>query len=181
MASFEWREAFEAPPTAGARPHALLKRLGELLTALDPQHLDPIRSGASATYGGSVFATLCHRTEDLAEITIDCSGDGLATISSVLLGSPDEVFQLEDQSLEDWCADVLNVVTDALLQHYTLTEYRRSGQLRRTRITSDSPEQARSITVSEHWTGLLPVLKRRLDRQREASTTPARASRPPGY
>ncbi len=158
----KWRDVFEAPSTATDQPRAVLRRLGGLITALDPQDLDPERCGVSAAEGGAVVATLVHRADGLADITIYCSDDGMASIDCTLLGAPAEIFQLK-QSLEDWHADVLDVVTDALLQNYTRTDYWRSGRLLRTRVTSDSPERAGSIVVFGHWTGMLPMLRRKLD------------------
>jgi len=44
------------------------------------RELDPDRSSAADTYGGPVLANRRHYSEDLLEITIDCSTDGFASI-----------------------------------------------------------------------------------------------------
>lgn len=161
MPQSDWDDSFTAP-SAAERPRALLARLIELLTALDPQQLDPDRSSAADTHEGSVLATLRHRGEDLLEITIDCSADG-ASISSPALGSPEEIYEGKGQTVDDWCADVLDSVADALLQRYTLTDYTRDGRLLRTRLTSDSPEIAGSTIVAGSWRGLLPRSRRNVE------------------
>ena len=162
MAKTDWDQVFEAPSAAGDAPRALLTRLSALLAALDPRDLDPPRSSAAGTYKGSILATLRHQTEDLLEIDIECSGDGFASISSPMRGAPDEVAYLEHQALDDWCADVLGIVTDLLLGSYTLTEYRRGERLIRTQVTSDSPDIIGSMIVADRWTGLLPLPRRNL-------------------
>ena len=135
----------------------------ELLTALDPHQLDPDRSSAADTHEGSVLATLRHRSEDLLEIIIDCSADGFASISSPALGAPEEIYEGKGHTVDDWCADVLDSVTDALLQRYTLTDYTRDGRLLRTRLTSDSQETAGSMIVAGSWRGLSPLRRRDVD------------------
>ena len=162
MAETDWDQVFEAPSTAGDTPRVLLTRLSALLAALNPQDLDPTRSSAVGTHEGSIFATMRHRTEDLLEIDIECSGDGFTSISSPTRGAPDEVANLENQGVDDWCADVLGIVTDLLSGSYTLTEYRRGERLVRTQIASDSPDIIGSMIVADRWTGLLPFPRRNL-------------------
>ena len=153
-----WREVLQGPATVEAHIRLLLERLAELIAGLDPQNLDPDRCTVAVTDVGSVLATLVHRTEDVAEISIDCSGR-TATVSGDLLGVPDEILQAQGQSFDDWCADVFGTLADALLEHYTLTEYRRNGRLLRTRV-----EASRSSgTAFNHWTGMLPALRGKTD------------------
>jgi hypothetical protein len=158
----DWDKIFGAPSTAGDTPRALLTRLSALLAALNPQDLDPTRSSAAGTHEGSILATLRHRTEDLLEMDIECSGDGFASISSPTRGAPDELADLENQGLDDSCADVLGIVTDLLLGSYTLTEYRRGERLICTQIASDSPDIIGSMIMADRWTGLLPLPRRNL-------------------